>query len=114
MRVKSLVTAALLGTSALAIAVPASAAEIFAELDGAGSARTWYSRSEVEVCDGSADNHSVAVEYYRAASSGTLRTIWVKTGVHTCSGSGGGSTIQKIRIREQMIAGEDRYGSWHY
>jgi hypothetical protein len=73
-----------------------------------------YLRSVAEVCDGSADNHDAAVEYYREASASTLRTIWVGTGYSTCNSSGDGSTILKLRIREQMIAGEDRYGSWHY
>ncbi|WP_409468682.1 hypothetical protein [Streptomyces sp. HC307] len=100
--------------SALAMAAPASAAEIYASLDGAGTARTWYSRTVAEVCDQSADNHDVAVEYYRETSASTLRTIWVGTGYSTCNSSGSGSNILKLRIREQMIAGEDRYGSWHY
>lgn len=65
---KPLVTAALLGASAFAIAAPASAAEISASLNGAGTAKTWYSRTVAEVCDTSADNHDVAVQYYRDAS----------------------------------------------
>ncbi|MEU2975680.1 hypothetical protein ABZ678_01350 [Streptomyces hirsutus] len=104
----------LVGASVMAMAAPASAAEIYASLDGAGTARTWYSRTVVEVCDKETDNHSVAGEYYRSANPSTLLTKWNHTGSYTCASSGEGSNVVKLRVREQQIAGEDRYGSWAY
>ena len=114
MRIKPVMTAALVGASIWAMAAPASAAEISASLSDAGTARTWYSRSVVEVCDSDADTHAVAGQYYRKASPSTLRTKWNETGVHTCASSGDGSGVIKLRVREQIRAGEDRYGSWAF
>ncbi|MGP3735160.1 hypothetical protein ACTWJ9_18480 [Streptomyces sp. GDS52] len=106
--------AVLIGASVMAMAAPASAAEIYASLSGAGTARTWYNRQTVEVCDTDMDNHSVAGEYYRSANPSNLLTKWNHTGSSTCASSGEGSSVTKLRVREQQIAGEDRYGSWAY
>ncbi|WP_143201234.1 hypothetical protein [Streptomyces uncialis] len=111
---KAVAMTALVGASVAAIAVPASAAEIHASLGGAGTARTWYARTLVEVCDSDADAHAVAGQYYRSANPGTLLTKWNQTGVHTCASSGDGSSVMKLRVREQQIGGADRYGSWNY
>ncbi|MFC5954620.1 hypothetical protein ACFP51_09020 [Streptomyces pratens] len=114
MRMKAVAMTVLVGASVMAMAAPASAAEIYASLDGAGKARTWDARTMVEVCDGETDNHSVAGEYYRSANPSTLLTKWNHTGSSTCASSGYGSNVMKLRVREQQIAGEDRYGSWAY
>ncbi|WP_322985176.1 hypothetical protein [Streptomyces sp. S584] len=93
---------------------PATAAEISASLSGAGTAKTLYIRSLVEVCDSDTDNHAVAGEYYRSAPPSTLLTQWVKSGFYTCASSSQASNVIKLRVREQQISGEDRFGSWKY
>ncbi|MFE0879408.1 hypothetical protein ACFW4X_31785 [Streptomyces smyrnaeus] len=109
MRYKPLVIGALVGAGSLAMAVPASALSV--SLSGAGKAQTWNSRTKAEITDTSLDGNAVAVQYYRKASPSKLRTIWVKTGVHTSNSSGSGSYIKKIRVREQQTGG-DRYSGW--
>ncbi|MEC4019408.1 hypothetical protein [Streptomyces sp. H27-D2] len=94
------------------MAAPASAAEIHAKLGGAGTARTWHAKTMVEVCDSDSDNHDVAAQYYRKAHPGTKLNQWVQTGVYTCDSSKHHSHVLKLRVREQQIAGSDRYGSW--
>ncbi|MEU9150162.1 hypothetical protein AB0D59_06365 [Streptomyces sp. NPDC048417] len=112
MHVKQLFAAALIVGGGAAIATPAAAAEIHVSMDGAGYADTYYNRAVAQVCDSSTDNHSVAVQYYRSASSSTLRTIWVKTGSYTCNSSDTGSSILKARIEEQELTGADKYSAW--
>ncbi|MFI7006662.1 hypothetical protein [Streptomyces sp. NPDC050145] len=88
-----------------------------ATLSGTGQARVYNNLGTandvvVGAWDDVSDYNPVYAQYYRSASSGTLRSLWNKNGGGTETYSDNGSWVIKAKICESQIANPDDCSVW--
>ncbi|WP_159942578.1 MULTISPECIES: hypothetical protein [unclassified Nocardiopsis] len=89
-----------------------SSAMAISAYQGDDRAYTTSGGSKISVYDGEDDGRVVYGNYNRAASAGTDRTLYNKSGYGTTVTSGSGSDIIRLRVCESISAWPDACSDW--